>query len=430
MAPKRQRALVVPSRLQSRGPAKRQRVLQAPPLRAACVAPPTSLATARRWEPAGKATRDLESPANQVSAPTPDRQPTETDSSDTEDDAQAARGRRRERAMSRPGSAEDRLAGGSYLEKRAVTAKTGREYRRQVSMLMEFSRMRRLPLGGHDEVDEAVVEYFNHLYRLGHQASRGSFALAGLEAEFPRFSRVSGSRLARSRRALAGWRKLTPSHSRKALPFSGWCAIGHRLRAAGQYQRMLYCLVGLCGHWRPSEGLRARRCDLIRPAAGVTKCWSLIIAPAEVGRPSNMGAVDDSVLLDGPRIQTMAVRLSELKEGPPTAPLWDFTHADLAAALHTAGRQIGVSPLVPYQLRHSGASIDRASGRRTQDEVMKRGRWRSLRSLARYERHSRLAATLHELPAATPRYAQVCERRLEDIILQPMPPHITFTVLA
>ena len=332
--------------------------------------------------------------------------------------------------MGRLGSAEDQLAGGSYLEKRAVTAKTGREYRRHVSMLMDFSRLRRLPLGGHDEVDEAVVGFFNHLYRLGHQASRGARTLAGLEAEFPRFSRVSGPRLARSHRALVGWRKLTAGHARKAVPFSVWCAICHRLRAAAQCQTRLYCLVGLCAYWRPSEGLRGRRCDLIRPDPGVTRSWSLIIVPAEVGRPSKVGAFDDSVLLDGPWIQTMAVRLSELKEGPPTAPLWDFTHADLAAALHTAGRQIGVSPLVPYQLRHSGASIDRASGRRTQDEVMKRGRWRSMRSLARYERHSRLAATLHELPAATPRYAQVCERRLEDIILQPMPPHITFTVLA
>ena len=53
-----------------------------------------------------------------------------------------------------------------------------------------------------------------------------------------------------------------------------------------------------------------------------------------------------------------------------------------------------------------------------------------MKSLARYERHSRLAATLHELPTAIQRYAQVCERQLEDIILQPMPPHITFTVLA
>ena len=122
-------------------------------------------------------------------------------------------------------------------------------------------------------------------------------------------------------------------------------------------------------------------------------------------------------------MQTLAARLSELKEGPPTAPLWDFTHADLAAALQTAGRQIGVSPLVPYQLRHSGAPIDRASGRRTQEEVMERGRWRSMKSLARYERHARLAATRHKLPAATQRYTQVCERQLEDIT------H-SFTVLA
>ena len=49
-----------------------------------------------------------------------------------------------------------------------------------------------------------------------------------------------------------------------------------------------------------------------------------------------------------------------------------------------------VGPIIPYQARHSGASSDVASGRRTVHETKLRGRWQADASLRRYQKGGRL----------------------------------------
>ena len=53
-------------------------------------------------------------------------------------------------------------------------------------------------------------------------------------------------------------------------------------------------------------------------------------------------------------------------------------------------RALGVPEAVPYQARHSGPSIDLALRRRELASAKKRGRWRTDRSLRRYEKAGRL----------------------------------------
>ena len=45
-----------------------------------------------------------------------------------------------------------------------------------------------------------------------------------------------------------------------------------------------------------------------------------------------------------------------------------------------------------------------------------------MKSLARYERHSRFALMLHSLPPAVQKYAGRCEELLADIVLRQVPP--------
>ena len=80
--------------------------------------------------------------------------------------------------------------------------------------------------------------------------------------------------------------------------------------------------------------------------------------------------------------------------------------------------------LVPYQLRHSGASHDRLAQARTLDECRKRGRWRSHRSLVRYEKAARVAQYWNDLPAAMRAHCEDCDARLEAVVLgrDPGPP--------
>ena len=50
-----------------------------------------------------------------------------------------------------------------------------------------------------------------------------------------------------------------------------------------------------------------------------------------------------------------------------------------------------------YQTRHGGASHDAASRHRPIEEIQKRGRWRCLRSVARYENGGRINQVLNRL---------------------------------
>ena len=73
--------------------------------------------------------------------------------------------------------------------------------------------------------------------------------------------------------------------------------------------------------------------------------------------------------------------------------------------------------MVPYLMRHSGASIDRATDVRDQVETTKRGRWAAARSVRRYEKRGRLNETWRTLSTAQQAYCEACARNLERIVL-------------
>ena len=71
---------------------------------------------------------------------------------------------------------------------------------------------------------------------------------------------------------------------------------------------------------------------------------------------------------------------------------------------------------VPYQARHSGASLDAARGLRSRAEIKARGRWASDRSVARYESKARVAESSDCLPKPRLQHLQLCEHRLEELL--------------
>ncbi len=69
-----------------------------------------------------------------------------------------------------------------------------------------------------------------------------------------------------------------------------------------------------------------------------------------------------------------------------------------------------------YVLRHSGASVDTWLRRRTQDELQRRGRWKSSVSIRRYEKGGRLVERLHRFPAATMAFAESSMTKLGKVL--------------
>lgn len=194
-------------------------------------------------------------------------------------------------------------------------------------------------------------------------------------------------------------------------------------------QFAVWTLLGFMGYLRPKENFALQGEDLVPPMQGMTSFWAVIVCSKDRGLVSKVGVADDSVLLDTPFLQFLNPVWALLHENRRGRPLWDFEYREMLTAFVQSGRRVGVEA-VPYQLRHSGPAWDPLRKLRTQEEVMKRGRWKALSSLARYECHARVAAEMSALPAEPAHHCRVCADRLEDYVLRgtaPAPPPAPLT---
>ena len=101
----------------------------------------------------------------------------------------------------------------------------------------------------------------------------------------------------------------------------------------------------------------------------------------------------------------------------PLRPVWDFDYPMLLRHMKETCRSLQLGRITPYQARHSGASIDRSSGERSQAEVQRRGGWRQLKNMARYEKSARLGQRAQTHSALLLAYGKQCQRELERALL-------------
>ena len=104
--------------------------------------------------------------------------------------------------------------------------------------------------------------------------------------------------------------------------------------------------------------------------------------------------------------------LKVLTEDHPHGHLFDFSFTDFLEQFRISLRRFGLDDLVPYQMRHSGVSIDLNSKIRSHQEAQKHGRWRQHLSMARYEKHARQQVTASWYPPAPHWSSESCSRPL------------------
>ena len=175
--------------------------------------------------------------------------------------------RRRARASAEAGE-DPTLANLSFLQEVPVSHGTEAKYKKQIEQFLSFA----------DEVDAAIVLYLNMSYSQGRPVSDGEVLLAGLLFFQPQYGKVEGQKLARSWRALKGWRKRAPTRSRRPLPRMIWCWEMVRNKKPLMAIHVLMMVVTYC---RPGELLQSLREVLIRPMHGVASKWSLSLHPIQ-----------------------------------------------------------------------------------------------------------------------------------------------------
>ena len=208
---------------------------------------------------------------------------------------------------------------------------------------------------------------------------------------------------------------MAPGGSRRPLPRAVWKEISADLCLRGHKLMAVAALLGAGAYFRPRELMTAQPEDLAPPTRDASHHWSPAICPQTRGVTTKTGARDDSVILDC-KWQHWAAPLWAALEGAARGkPVWTFTYPELGKQFEDACSRLGV-PAVPYMMRRSGPSIDREQQFGPLDEVRKRGRWASHKSVSRYEKEARLTESWNHLPLHTRVLLEACESHLEDVL--------------
>ena len=138
--------------------------------------------------------------------------------------------------------------------------------------------------------------------------------------------------------------------------------------------------------------------------------WTILACPSFLKQVSKTGDQDLSLALDSVWIQFLMPIVEQLSKGSRSQKVFPFSYGQFLKVFVEAKQRLQISQLVPYQMRHSGASIDYAMSYRTTSEIQRRGGWRQAKSVARYERSGRLGHSMMKYTASQIAHFENCER--------------------
>jgi hypothetical protein len=162
----------------------------------------------------------------------------------------------------------------------------------------------------------------------------------------------------------------------------------------------LAIMVAADGYLRPCDLMGIRKQDVIKahPQMGPQfRYVSVLLAPFSRGIPTKTHEFNDSVVFNSKGREWIGHLLANAASHcKADEQVFDFTMVHWSAAMKKAARLLCIShwEVVPYLLRHSGPSEDYLSGTRSLLDIQRRGRWKSVHSVRRYEKSARVSSRL------------------------------------
>ena len=313
-------------------------------------------------------------------------------------------------------------------EHAAVRPRTEAQYAQEVAAFRRFANAEKLIDIPVTDLDDLLVSYMDHQIRQGVSAARGMKLIAGVVHGQPKVGKNGPHTLSRSWRALKGWQNLCPSTSRLPEAWPIWCALVNGLVMLGRFDMALFICLMWSTYARPIQ-LMALEPEYLYPPSRVATFWTVQLNPEVEGVPSKAKEFDVTIELDHDWWPRLAPMLDVLRGLPRGRRAWEFGYPKLAATVQKVARGLGFD-LVVCQARHSGASSDMATRKRTLPEVKKRGGWKADRSVVRYEKGARLSSTWARHPRWLQDHAERCEEKFVEILLHGLTvPNPVFTSL-
>jgi integrase len=304
----------------------------------------------------------------------------------------------------------------SFLELKALGGGALSGYLTALGVFTEGEKITKDMLQDSGTLDGRFVKWMNAMFAKGCKPWKGEKALAALAAFSPAYSKDGLKQLPRAVRCLKGWRKLCPGKSKRPFSFAVWAAVATTLARQGHVMVAVGILVMVCGYLRVKELLSLTVGQFQRPSGQGLRSWAVMLFPSSGSLTSKTGQQDDSVPLDSPLITFLAVVFELFRKMPPGRKLVDLSYINFYKLIQGAAGSLGI-PILASLGRHSGASIDRASGFRTLDEVQRVGRWASRKSMLRYEKMGRLNESWNGLSDEVRAHCQRCEFQLRSSLL-------------
>ena len=294
---------------------------------------------------------------------------------------------------------------------------TQAKYEKQVEQFLSFADEEKLALVADDEVDAAIVQILNMSCSQGRPVSDGEVLLAGLLFFQPQHGKLGGQKTRSVVESSGGWRKKAPTRSRRLLPRVFCSGVCWEMVRNKKPLMAIHVLMMVVTYFRPGELLQSMREDLIRPMHGVASDWSLLLHPVQRGVPSKTQSYDDTIC------KTKSIPGSQkwLQSWRAAVPPRRSSSTGKKISPRSSGESntsTGTEGHVPYQCRHSGASLHEAGQHRTTLEIKKRGRWKSDNSIARYgsKKSGRLAQIQSDLTRSQLSYFEATDLALWALI--------------
>ena len=331
------------------------------------------------------------------------------------------------RARSRTSYAEGvDLSAPGFLEAASLTKAVRGRYDKYLQEFKEFSGLKEPDTAPTREVDAAMVEWMESRYENGRAANDGAQMLAAFECKFQEYGKHGKLRLTRAHRALVGWRRLRPPHSRPPLAWEMVAGLAVLLAIRGFLQMALWVLITTSAYLRPGEAMALEPLNFAPAHPPGVPLWSLLVRPSELEIPSKTNEFDDTVIWDHAHLQWMTTYFEAWRRTSRPGSVWTFTYRELCQQITQAAEDLQLQDVVPYALRHTGASTDAQRGWRSLQAIQKRGRWRCHQSVARYEKSGRVGLGWGKIRKPVRRWLEGCAANLEAYIrhpaLAPRPP--------
>ena len=297
------------------------------------------------------------------------------------------------------------------LERESVTEATRQDYANKLEQFKRSARLRDLNIPP-DILDAKLVKFFGQGFLAGDSYTHGEKVWAAVRFYVPSFASHGHLHLPRSARSLKGWRKLCPTKTRRPLPWDIAAAVAWNLLLTSTGMCIAWLLM-LDTYMRPGECLELT-CEQVLPP---THRWpmlkaAILLHPDQRAVASKTGELNESLVVS--RAWLSAALMEVIAARRRRAQLWDFSMVQFRTAFLLAAREVGIEKWKPclYMARHTGASLDRLEDRLPLAEVQRRGRWKSEKSVRRYEKRALVQEVYTSL---TPQQQASAKRRADQL---------------